>query len=1037
MYQKSTSQSLQVLQVLLVFVFAVQVHGTATAAPVPQLTDRDWPMLMHDPGHSGYTRESIAPTPLTDRLNVRWKVGLGERVEIEAQPIVAYGRVYIGVMNGKFHAINAESGQIEWTFRAGGAIPHSAAAADGRVYFGCEDGTIYALDAGTGRLAWSYQTGGPVLSSPAVVGHVVYVGSFDTYLYALDAQTGALRWRYKTGKPVWTSPAVVNGQVYFGSEDMVAYCLNAANGTLIWKKPLSGVSMCNTYPVVSNGVAIFTTVKPGVESYMPVEDLTNVNGLIPDQVVTLWNDYYRRFPDRRAIFYLDASTGQDKWDPTGRKYVPFPIPYWGLIVPLVDANGFAWFPASGGGGDHALDHNDRLWKINLVDGTISQAGSQAEYMMQPDETGRHTMGGGRYYQTAQVNVGMFDTVTRRKYHIYGGPSWPYGGTLDATPTVHWRRYAGAGWGMWSVPAASPLIIAGGVGYYTAYSWLYSLVPDPVAQPGVVNMGVDHTLGPPRTGKTYGDFVNELNWRVEQIIASGPLLLQPIYWGWNRANLRAAWLEGEAITSLAQTMPYLRADVREDLKAYLKTEVVNDVLKAGYGYRARCMVYGRPGVVDPCTTGDREARISISWFADDLNVIAENLYAVWAYAHYTGDWQTIKAQWSVLLDLYGRLAAAFDDTQGFYVERNPDGSAKRWHTPDFKLNLQIAAMQGVSRMAERVGDATTRNRASNMVQRMYEARLRVGEYAQKLYDRGVFRRVEADELESFEILPWQGYRDRNTDTRQVFWTDGTRWEMFSFPTSTGGSGRGVIVQGIGNYADLIGYRPLFPELGAFLKENLYDETKQYLQTVTTVNPWWYWNDAGHCMQISGENLYNSPMLSAAIFQAKAYVLGESFHALKDQLPWEYTAAGPGDIYRLQNLVALLQAEGAHPGPSKTAIPGSADVGQVITYTISFMGTGTPLTVTDAFPAGLDYLANSASLEPDIGQFQVDSTGIRWSGTPITYTEVTLSYAMTVVTTTRRAVVNAATVKESGAADLVLAATVIVNGARQYLPLISQR
>jgi len=986
-------------------------------------------MLMHDPKHSGCTVESLIPSVPAGRLNVRWKVGLGERVEIEAQPIVAYGYVYIGVMNGKFHAIDANTGQIAWTFQAGGAIAHTAAAANGKVYFGCEDEKVYALDANTGGRIWSYQTGGPLLSSPAVVNNTLYIGSFDTYLYALDAETGDRRWRYQAEGRVWTSPAVVNNRVYFGSEDTYAYCLNVTNGGLVWKRQLSGVSMRNTYPVVSHGVAVFTTVKPGVESYMPQEDLELIQGLTPGQVVNLWNDYYQQFPERRYLFYLDANTGEDKWDPINKKFVPFPLPYWGLVIPLVDSGGFAWFPASGGGGDHALDHNFRLWKINLVDGTISQAGSQGEYMMQFDETGTHTMGGGKYYQTAQMNVGMFDPVTKQKYHIFGGPWWPYGEPLDPTPTIHQNRYAGAGWSMWAVPASSPLVIANGVGYYTAYSWLYALTPNVVAEPGVVNLGVDHTLGPPHTG-TYDGFVDELNWRVEQIVASGPLRPQPLFWGWNQANVHLIWREGEAIASLAQTMPYLRADLQENLKAYLRTEVRTRLFEIGYDYRLRCMTYGQGGVIDPCHSSDREGEIGIYWFADDLNVIAENLYAAWAYAHYMGDWQTITGHWSLLSGLFRRLANSFDNELGFYVERNPDGSVKRWHTPEFTPNLQMAAMQGVYRMADHVGDASVRDEAYSMLQRMYQARLELGEYVQKLYDQGIFKPAQAGEIESFEILPWQGYRDRETDSRQVFWTDGARWEIFSFPTSSGGSSSGIITKGTGNYSDLIGYRPMFPELGTFLGEHLRDETEQYVQTVTNLNPWWYWNDAVHCMQISGENLYNRPHLSAAIFQAKAYVLGEGFYTLKDQLPWEYTEAGFRDIYRLQNLVALLQVA---PRAIKSVSPVTADGGDVLTYTISLAGTGATATVTDAVPHGTVYLPDSAHIEPQIGTLTADSSLIHWTGVLTEYASFELTFAVTVIVTEPLAIVNMALV-DDGEESYELRATIIANGLKSYLPIV---
>jgi uncharacterized repeat protein (TIGR01451 family) len=377
-----------------------------------------------------------------------------------------------------------------------------------------------------------------------------------------------------------------------------------------------------------------------------------------------------------------------------------------------------------------------------------------------------------------------------------------------------------------------------------------------------------------------------------------------------------------------------------------------------------------------------------------------------------------------------LANSFDNELGFYVERNPDGSVKRWHTPEFTPNLQIAAMQGVYSMADHMGDASVRDEAYSMLQRMYDARLELGKYVQKRYDEGTFHRAEAGELEFYEILPWQGYRDRDTDSRQVFWTDGARWEVFSFPTSSGGSSSGIITQGTGNYSDLIGYRPMFPELGEFLGEHLRDETEQYVQTVTNLNPWWYWNDAAHCMQISGENLYNRPHLSAAIFQAKAYVLGEDFYTLKDQLPWEYAEAGFRDIYRLQNLVALLQTV---PRAVKSVSSVTADSGDVLTYAISLAGTGATATVTDTIPPGTTYVPDSVHIEPQIGTLTADSNLIHWTGVLTEYASFGLTFAVTVIVTEPLAIVNTALV-DDGEESYELSAATIANGLETYLPVV---
>jgi hypothetical protein len=61
-------------------------------------------------------------------------------------------------------------------------------------------------------------------------------------------------------------------------------------------------------------------------------------------------------PCVERLYFFDAQTGEDRWQPDKDKtaYVPLYIPYWGQVSPVIDAEGNAWFPASGGGGDGGL-----------------------------------------------------------------------------------------------------------------------------------------------------------------------------------------------------------------------------------------------------------------------------------------------------------------------------------------------------------------------------------------------------------------------------------------------------------------------------------------------------------------------------------------------------------------------------------------------------------------------------------------------------------------------------------------------------------
>jgi outer membrane protein assembly factor BamB len=241
------------------------IPQASQAQPASQSSDKDWPMYQHDAAHTGRTPATV---PNDDPLYLQWAYAFGERVEIEAQPIIAAGVIYQGVMNGEMHAIDADTGAKLWIAQPGGPIPHTAAAYGERVYFGSLDGNVYALSTPDGSTAWKFSTGGPVISAPAVVDGRLYIGSNDGNLYALDAATGSKLWSVQTGGPVVSSPAVVGGKVYFGSEDLTARCADAVTGALIWDTPLYGAGMHNTHPVVSDdgNVVIFLTVKGGGSS---------------------------------------------------------------------------------------------------------------------------------------------------------------------------------------------------------------------------------------------------------------------------------------------------------------------------------------------------------------------------------------------------------------------------------------------------------------------------------------------------------------------------------------------------------------------------------------------------------------------------------------------------------------------------------------------------------------------------------------------------------------------------------------------------
>ena len=145
---------------------------------------------------------------------------------------------------------------------------------------------------------------------------------------------------------------------------------------------------------------------------------------------------------------------------------------------------------------------------------------------------------------------------------------------------------------------------------------------------------------------------------------------------------------------------------------------------------------------------------------------------------------------------------------------------------------------------------------------------------------------------------EGYMDETNDYRQVYSITRTDQGLdvdFDSPSSL-----------FYPYA-LVGFHPLGEELGPFLNDNFEDILTDYINAIERIVPFWYMSDYAHAVVVgNSEEDSLSPILAADIFQTKAYVFGQSFEELAPYLPWIFEDYGPTDVFRIQNLTALLSA-----------------------------------------------------------------------------------------------------------------------------------
>lgn len=205
---------------------------------------------------------------------VEWQVSTAGNVKggLALDEGILYGANYAG----EVFAIRASSGEFVWrsstqggSFTRGGPVYSTPAVAFGRVYLGSIDGRVYSFDADNGELAWSHSTGDWVYPGPAVAdtkrsGPTVYIGSKDQNFYALDAETGEVRWQKDLGGIVLGAASVLGEVVYVGviGPNIGSFGFDVKTGKQVFESELGEYN-----PVISDGERLYLTGASGIRAF--------------------------------------------------------------------------------------------------------------------------------------------------------------------------------------------------------------------------------------------------------------------------------------------------------------------------------------------------------------------------------------------------------------------------------------------------------------------------------------------------------------------------------------------------------------------------------------------------------------------------------------------------------------------------------------------------------------------------------------------------------------------------------------------------
>ncbi len=205
---------------------------------------------------------------------VDWQVSTSGAVKggLALDDGILYGANY----SGQVFALRASNGQYVWqsstqglSFGRGGPVYSTPAVAYGRVFLGSIDGRVYSFDQDSGDLVWSHSTGDWVYAAPAVADTkrsepTVYVGSKDQNFYALDAETGELRWQKDLHGVILGAASVLGDVVYVAvlGPNVGTLGFDLKTGKEVFESELGDYN-----PVISDGHRMYLTGSSNIRAF--------------------------------------------------------------------------------------------------------------------------------------------------------------------------------------------------------------------------------------------------------------------------------------------------------------------------------------------------------------------------------------------------------------------------------------------------------------------------------------------------------------------------------------------------------------------------------------------------------------------------------------------------------------------------------------------------------------------------------------------------------------------------------------------------
>ena len=142
---------------------------------------------------------------------------LERMIDIDSEPLILDGIIYVATFQGHIAALQLESGRILWSREVSSHAGFTAD--DNNIYITDESSHVWALDRFTGTTVWKKEDlYARAASAPGSIGDYIVVGDFQGYLHWIDKRSGRFAARTSLSRDAIISKPIVVGRVVY------AYC---------------------------------------------------------------------------------------------------------------------------------------------------------------------------------------------------------------------------------------------------------------------------------------------------------------------------------------------------------------------------------------------------------------------------------------------------------------------------------------------------------------------------------------------------------------------------------------------------------------------------------------------------------------------------------------------------------------------------------------------------------------------------------------------------------------------------------------------